>query len=321
MQLFYFMYDLIIVGGGPAGATAAIYAARKQLKTVFITSEWGGQSTVSPDIQNWVGSPHISGAELARNLRTHVETYATDLLSIITPGQANSCSFTNDSVTVGLTDGNTFSGKALFVATGAVRRKLDIPGAALYEHKGLTYCASCDGPLFSDMPVCVIGGGNAAFETALQLAAYCSSITLLTRSDTFRADEVTVTAARANKKITMITSATPTAISGDAFVTGLSYRTPSDTTDQTLAVNGIFVEIGLVPNTQWLNNTLALDPAGHIIVDPKNQRAINVHTNTPHRAWAAGDCTDGLYHQNNIAAGDAVKALEDLYIFLQKEHS
>jgi alkyl hydroperoxide reductase subunit F len=311
------MQDLIIVGGGPAGATAAVYAARKQLKTTFVTSEWGGQSTVSEDIQNWIGSPHISGADLAKNLKAHVEEYAADHVRIIAPALAQSLKVGQDHVTVTLNSGEVLEARSLFVATGAIRRTLDIPGAKEYEHKGLTYCASCDGPLFADQDVVVVGGGNAAFETALQLAAYCKTVMLLNRSDSYRADEVTIAAAQKNPRITLITNAAPTRVEGEKFVSAFVY-TDASQKEVTLAVTGVFVEVGLLPNTPWLGDMVILDATKHVVVDPRTQRASYATETVTCRVWAAGDCTDGIYHQNNISSGDAVKALEDLYIFLHK---
>jgi len=189
-------YELLIVGGGPAGAAAAIYAARKRLKTLFITNEWGGQSTVSTDIQNWIGTPSISGADLAKSLKAHVEANASDTLTILSPALATGLAPKDDSVEV-TTNKGVFSARALLVTSGAQRRKLEVPGAAEYDQKGLTYCASCDGPLFDGKDVVVVGGGNAAFETALQLLAYCKTVTLLNRTETFRADEITIASATA----------------------------------------------------------------------------------------------------------------------------
>ena len=303
------MYDLIIVGGGPAGSAAAIYAARKQLKTLLVTDEWGGQSNISPDIQNWVGFKSISGADLAKSFREHVETYAGSVLTI-THGKATSIDTKDDSITVHFANGKVEEAKTLFVATGSTRRKLEIPGATEYDQKGLTYCASCDGPLFSGQDVAVIGGGNAAFETAAQLLAYAKSVTLLNRSDVFRADEVTVAKVLSNPKMKAIKNAEPAEVIGEKFVTGLKWRDATINAEQTLDVAGIFVEIGLLPNTTWLGNAVNMNPIKQVIVDPRTQK-----TSHP-RIWAAGDCTDGLYHQNNIAAGDAVKALEDIYVYL-----
>lgn len=305
------MLDLIIIGGGPAGAAAAIYAARKQLKTVQITSEWGGQSAVSSEIQNWVGTPSIMGADLADALKKHVEAYKGDYLEVISPMLATKLSTFDDHVEVTTQDGAVYAAKTALVAAGAQRRKLDVPGAAEYDNKGLTYCASCDGPLFAGMDVAVIGGGNAAFETALQLLAYCKTVTLLNRSDSFRADEISVAAAKAKPNMRIITNAVPAEVVGEKFVTGLKWK-DAQGNESLLPISGIFVEIGLLPNSDWLGNTLELNEVRQIKVDPRTQR-----TSHP-RVWAAGDITDGPYHQNNIAAGDAVKALEDIYQFVNK---
>ncbi len=306
------MYDLAIVGGGPAGAAAAVYAARKRLKTIFITDEWGGQSTVSTEIQNWIGTPAISGAELAANLRKHVESYAGDSLSIIAPARAASLAPKEDSVGIALADGTTYEAKAVLIAAGARRRKLEIPGAAQFDQKGLTYCASCDGPLFADKDVAVIGGGNAAFETAAQLLAYCKTVTLFNRTETFRADEITVRAVLAHPNMRVIKNAEPTAILGSQFVEGVRWKDTQTGKEDTLPVAGVFVEIGLLPNTEWLGNALGMNQIKQIKIDPRTGR-----TSHP-RVWAAGDCTDSLYHQNNIAAGDAVRALEDIYMTLHR---
>src|SRR3989344_2590824 len=190
------MYDLIIVGGGPAGPAPAIHAARKPPKTVFLTMAWGGQSTVSTEIQNWVGTTKISGAELAANLRKHVEEYKGEFLEVRSPAEATGLKTFDDHIEVTTKKGETVSASAVLVTSGAQRRKLDILGAAEFDQKGLTYCASCDGPLFAGQDVAVVGGGNAAFATSLQLLAYCKTVTLVNRSDKFRADEITVAAAK-----------------------------------------------------------------------------------------------------------------------------
>jgi alkyl hydroperoxide reductase subunit F len=307
------MYDLAIIGGGPAGAAAAIYAARKRLKTIFITSEWGGQSTVSFDIQNWIGTPSISGQDLAKNLRAHVEAYAADTVTIISPALAASCMTHDDYVEIMTDKGVTYQAKATLIASGSRRRKLEAPGADTFDQKGLTYCASCDGPLFDGKDVAVVGGGNAALETVLQLLAYCKSVTLLNRSEVLRADEVTIAAALKHSNFTLIKNAETTEVIGDKFVNGLRYKDTKTNVETLLNVEGIFVEVGLLPNTEWLNDIVALTPFKQVIVDPKTQRTSNP------RVWAAGDCTDGLYHQNNIAAGDAIKALEDIYVFVQRD--
>jgi alkyl hydroperoxide reductase subunit F len=307
------LYDLVIVGGGPAGTASAVYAARKRLKTLLVTEEWGGQSNVSADIQNWIGTPSISGANLAKSFKGHVEASAGDSLTIMSPARAVSLEPKEDSVTVTFKNGETVSARALLVTSGANRRKLEIPGAAEFDQKGLTYCASCDGPLFADQDVAVVGGGNAAFETALQLLAYCKSVTLFNRSETLRADEITVKSALAHNNMRIVKNAEPVAVVGEQFVTGFKWKDTKTGKEETTPVSGIFVEIGLLPNTDWVGGALEMNAIKQVKVDPRTQK-----TSHP-RVWAAGDCTDGLYHQNNIAAGDAVKALEDIYMALHRE--
>lgn len=308
-------YDLIIVGGGPAGASAAIYAARKQLKTVFLTMEWGGQSAVSSEIQNWIGVPKIMGADLADALQKHVQEYKGEFLEIHSPVEAIGLKTFDDHIEVTTKKGETYAAKALIVATGAQRRKLMVPGAAEFDQKGLTYCASCDGPLFAGQDVVVVGGGNAAFETSLQLLAYCKTVTLLNRTDSFRADEITIAAAKAHPNMRIILNAEPTKVIGEQFVTGITYKDGKTGEETQLPVSGIFVEIGLIPNTGWTGDVLEKNTIGQVKVNPRTLQASHA------RVWAAGDCTDGIYHQNNIAAGDAVKALEDVYMFLRKSKS
>jgi alkyl hydroperoxide reductase subunit F len=301
------LYDLIIIGGGPAGSSAAVYAARKQLKTLLIVKEWGGQSIVSDDIQNWIGTPHISGADLAKNLRAHVEEYKGDILTIVEE-DVTEVSGVDGNFTV-TTNKNSHTSKTILIATGSVRRKLDVAGAERLEHKGLTYCASCDGPLFSDTDVVVIGGGNAGFESAAQLLAYCKSVTLLSRSEP-RADAITVEKLTKNEHFTLIKNATPKEIHGEIFVDGITY-TKTDTGEEVhLPVSAVFVEIGQIPATSFVKDIVELNDTSNVVINPRTQET------SVKGIWSAGDCTDVLYHQNNIAAGDAVRALEDIYLHL-----
>ncbi len=304
-------YDLIIIGGGPAGAAAAVYAARKRLKTLLLVAEWGGQSVVSEQIYNWIGTEALSGNDLAQNFKKHVEANVGESLEVI-DGQ-KVISLTEPDSALGAvfrvkTDGNKeFNGKTILIASGSGRRKITAKNADKFENKGLTYCASCDGPLFADMDVAVIGGGNAGFETAAQLLAYCKSVTLINRSNTFRADEITVEKVLRNPKMSAIKNAEILEIKGDKFVEGLVYKDATGETKE-LKVAGIFVEIGQIPNTDFAKGLVPLDEIGRIKIDARNQK-----TEIP-GIWAAGDCTNVLYHQNNIAAGDAVRALENIYL-------
>jgi alkyl hydroperoxide reductase subunit F len=305
-------YDLIIIGGGPAGIAAGVYAARKKVRTLTLTYDFGGQSSVSADIQNWIGNKSISGEQLAKDLKAHLYGYESADFVIKEGVKVTKVEARGKNFAVTTDGGETFETRAVFVGTGAERRKLTVPGAAEYEHKGITYCATCDGPLYADQDVVVIGGGNAAFETAVQLLAYCQSVTLINRSDTFRADEITVEKVRANPKMKIITNAELLSFSGNKFVESLKYKDVKTDTEHELATQGVFVEIGLIPTTWFVKDLVQLNEIGQVIVDPRNQA-----TNIP-GIWAAGDCTNGLYHQNNIAAGDAIKALEDIYQYLHR---
>jgi len=304
------LYDLIIIGGGPAGVAGGVYAARKQLKTAFIAEEMGGQSAVSEGIENWIGTIKISGTDFAKALRAHLEAYKSDVVEVYEGERVINLAQEDLFFTATTSAGKTYRARAVLVASGAARRKLDIPGTREFENKGVTYCASCDGPLFSGMDVAVVGGGNAGFETAAQLLAYTKSVTLIHRHKEFKADPVTVEQILKNPHMHTLTNSEPVAVKGDKFVTGLVIRDRETNEEKEISVSGVFVEAGILPNTDFAANILTLDGAKRIIVDPKNQRA------SVEGVWAAGDCTNELYHQNNIAAGDAVKALEDLYHWL-----
>lgn len=307
------MNDLIIIGGGPAGVAAGVYAARKRLKTVLIAEEVGGQSSVSEGIENWIGTPKIHGGELAKLFRAHLESVKNDGLELAFHERVVSLTKKDDgSFAVRTKSGKEFSALAVLIVTGAGRRTLDVPGAQKFENKGVTYCASCDGPLFAGMNVVVVGGGNAGFETALQLLAYAKSVALIHRHQELKADPVTVEKAAAHQNIRIIRHAEPVEVVGDQFVTGLKYQDKNTGTIEELPVSGIFVEAGVLPNTDFVEGVIELDAVKRIKADPRNQRT------SVEGIWAAGDCTDELYHQNNIAAGDGVKALEDIYLWIKK---
>lgn len=302
-------FELVIIGGGPAGCSAAVYAARKKLKTLLITDEWGGQSIVSETIYNWIGTPEISGHDLAESFRKHVEYYQGEDITIHTGDRASKAEKQEDGFVITTQQGKTFTTKTILITAGSSRRKVEVPGASELEHKGLTYCASCDGPLFSGQDVAVIGGGNAGFESAAQLAQYCKSVTILHRNEEFRADPITVEKVLARDNVRAFTNANISEVLGEKFVSGLKYKDTKGN-EQELAVTGIFVEVGQIPNTNMVDGLVDLDDAKRVKIDYMRQRT------SVEGIWAAGDCTNVLYHQNNIAAGDAVRALEDIYNFL-----
>lgn len=304
-------YDLIIIGGGPAGTAAGVYASRKRLKTLLLTSEWGGQSIVSPDIQNWIGTPSISGDALAKSLEAHLRTYADQVLTIKDRSLVTSLKKEGDVFVVETEKGERLTSKSILIASGSKRRALQVPGAAEFENKGLTYCASCDGPMFAGADVAVVGGGNAAIETAAQLLAYAKSVTLIHRGETLKADPVTVEKVSADPKLKIILNSEVAKVGGDKFVNSIVVKNRLTGQEEMLAVTGVFVEIGMLPNTDFVGDLVPLDEYGRIKIDPWTQK-----TEVP-GVWAAGDCTNIKYHQNNISAGHAVTALEDIYVTLK----
>jgi len=306
------MYELAIIGGGPAGVAAGVYASRKQIKTVFITKDFLSQSSVSDSIENWIGTVSLSGMDLAKSLETHLKAYAGDIVDLKTGVLAQSISKIEGGYEITYNTGESVQTKTILIATGSHRRQLKVPGADTFEHKGVTYCATCDGPMFTGKDVAVIGGGNAGFESAAQLLAYAKSVTLLHKNDTFRADPVTVEAVLKDPKMTALTNVDIVEVKGETFVNGLVYKDQKTSEEKTLDVTGVFVEIGAVPTTEYAKDVVTLDDYNRVVIDPWNQRTSELGI------WAAGDCTNGVYHQNNIATGDAVKALEDIYIYLQQ---
>jgi alkyl hydroperoxide reductase subunit F len=306
-------YELLIIGGGPGGVSAGVYAARKRIKTALVTESFGGQSIESEGIQNWIGTINISGLDLAKAMETHLRAYASDVVNIMSGKRVRSLEKNGDNFKATTETGEEIIAKTVLVTAGSTRRKLDIPGSREFENKGITYCASCDGPLYSDSDVVVVGGGNAGFESAAQLAAYCKKVYILHKNESFKADEVTVEKVLSKENVAPVLNAEITSVEGDKFVTSINYKDKTTQKAINLPVSGVFVEIGLLPQTTFLGEIVEKNQIGQIIVDPKTQRSKTLGI------WAAGDCTDGLYHQNNIASGDAVKALEDIYLFLNAQ--
>ncbi|MBI1957304.1 MAG: FAD-dependent oxidoreductase [Candidatus Niyogibacteria bacterium] len=321
------LYDVIIIGGGPAGCAAAVYAARKQLKTLLITESFGGQSIVSDDIQNWIGEPHISGFDLAKKLEAHVRAYS-EQVAIAMPERAvkvraERCLPTGQAGAVGEermcdfevdTDkGNAYIGKTIVLVAGARRRKLGIPGEDKFEGKGVAYCSTCDAPLFSGKRVAVVGGGNAGLEAVQDLFPYASEVTIIEYGEALKGDPVTQEEIKKNPKLKdIILNAQTLEVLGDKTVSGLKYKDRATGEEKVLEVDGIFVEIGSVPNSEMVKDLVELDKWGQVIIDSK-------HASTSHAGiFAAGDITDDPYKQNNVSAGDAVKAALATYAYLQK---
>ncbi len=302
------MYDVIIIGGGPAGAAAAVYSARKKLKTLLITESFGGQSVVSDDIQNWIGETHISGFDLAKKLEDHVRSFG-DAVEIKMPERATKI---EEGFVVTTDQGNKYNSKTIILAAGARRKKLGIPGDEKFEGKGVVYCSTCDAPLFGGKTVAVVGGGNAGLEAVVDLFPYADKIYLVVRSDSMKGDAVTQEEIKKNNKVEIIYNASSEEILGDKFVTGLRYKDLKTNEIKTIDADGVFVEIGSIPNSEIARGLVELNKLGEVVVNSK-------HSSTSHPGiFAAGDITDDPYKQNNISVGDAVKAALAAYNYILK---
>lgn len=302
------MYDLIIIGGGPAGVAAAVYAGRKKLKTLFITESFGGQSMVSDDIGNWVGVKKITGFEFAKILEDHVKSQED--VEIKMPEKVLAVKEAESSFKVSTDKGNNYQAKALIVTSGGRRRRLNVLGEDKFEGRGVSYCSTCDAPIFKNKIVAVIGGGNAGLEAVIDLIPYAAKIYLINRSPEPTGDPLTLGEVSKSDKVAIINNAQTEEIEGDKFVSGLKYLNKTDNQNKKLAVEGIFVEIGSVPNSDFLNGLVETNKAREIIVDHKTGA-----TSRP-GIFAAGDVTDEIYKQNNISAGDGVVAALSAYNYL-----
>ncbi len=304
------MYDLIIIGGGPGGVAAGVYAARKKMKAAIIAREFGGQSVVSNEIQNWIGTPSISGFDLAQKLEEHLR--AQEGIEVVDGDWAEKVEEMPDGLRVTTRSGKVLETKYLMVATGSRRRKLNVPGEQELDGKGVVYCSTCDAPLFKDKRVVVVGGGNAGLEAALDSIPYAAEITVLDRNPELKGDPITQEKIKADPKVRILPNAEISAILGEGAVTGLTYKDLVSGEEKKLAADGVFVEIGAVPNSDLAKGLAETNPAGEIKVDHATQRSSHP------RIWAAGDVSDVLYKQNNISTGDAVKAVLNIYERLHK---
>lgn len=306
------MYDIVIIGGGPAGIAAGVYAARKKIKAVLITETFGGQSFVSADIQNWIGTKSVSGFDLAKMLEDHLR--AQEGIEIEDGVLISKVTKEGNLFKVVTNDGKEFETKALLITSGSRRKKLNIPGEAKLDGKGVAYCSTCDAPIFKDKRVAVVGGGNAGLEAVLDLIPYASEIYLLEYSDALKGDRITQEKIKNNPKVKIITMVKTLEVCGDNFVTSLKYEDRTTGVAKDMALDGVFVEIGSVPNADMVKDLVSLNKYGEIIVDHKTQKT------SCEGIWAAGDVSDVLYKQNNISAGDAVKAILNIYDYLNKQN-
>jgi alkyl hydroperoxide reductase subunit F len=307
-------YDTIIIGGGPTGTAASIYAARKQLKALLITDSFGGQSVVSNDIDNWIGDIRISGFDLAQKFEAHIKAQPNletliDRVSKIekiqdTPYPLYQVNTQGDKV---------FQTKTLILGLGANRRKLNVPGEEKFSAKGVAYCATCDAPFFADQKVAVVGGGNAGLESALDLLAYASEVYLFNRTSELKGDPGTADKIQAHPKFKGVLHNTEvTEIFGETMVTGVNYINNITQETGQLDITGLFIEIGSIPNSDLVKDLVETNQIGEIILNHKYA------TTSAPGIFAAGDVTDEAYKQNNISAGDAVKAALSAYQYIHK---
>jgi len=292
-------FDVLVVGGGPAGASSAIYAVRKGLKTGIVADRFGGQVVDTMGIENFISVQATEGPKLVKQLEEHVKSYPVDIMY---HQRASSIKRVNDTVTVTLENGAELEAKTVIISTGARWRELGVPGEKEYNGKGVAYCPHCDGPLFKGKPVAVIGGGNSGVEAAIDLANIVKHVTVVQYDDKLTADQVLVDRLNSLDNVTVITNAITKEIVGNDTVTGFDYEDRTNQQQHHVDVDGVFVQIGLVPNTGWLSDSpVTLTKWGEIEIDKHNA------TSMP-GVYAAGDCTDIPYKQIVIAMGEGANA-------------
>lgn len=296
------MYDLIIVGAGPAGITASVYAARKKMEFLVISKDIGGQAAWSGDIENYTGYQFITGPELAAKFEEHMRKYNI-------PVKENEVAIevrkSGDAVSI-VTNKDKYEARAVIIASGKRTKELNVPGEKEFKNRGLTYCATCDGPLFSNKDVAVIGGGNSAMDAVLQMTKIARHIHLLNITERLGGDEVMREQVEHSEKVTVINNSLVTAITGDKFVNGIKINRQGK--EETLAVEGVFVEIGLLPNSEFAKD-VEKNQMQEIKINPYNE------TNIP-GIFAAGDVTDVPQKQIIIAAGEGSKACLSAFRYL-----
>ena len=301
------LYDTIIIGGGPAAAAAAVYAARKKLRTLLITEKFGGQSTVSASIGNWIGELSISGTELSNKLKKHVDAQGNveikEQENVIGVSEGPNCTYEVKSG-----KGGSYWSRSLIVASGARRRRLNVPGEDKFDGKGVAFCSTCDAPFYNDLDVAVAGSGNSALETVVDLLPYAKRVYMIIRSEKLKGDPVNQEKVTRSPKVQIIESAAVQEIVGNQSVTGLRYKKAGETKE--LSVSGVFIEIGLIPNSEFIRSLVDTNDAGEIVVDHVTGKTSKIGI------FAAGDVTDDPFKQNNIAAGDGVRAALSAYDFV-----
>ncbi|MEJ5022907.1 alkyl hydroperoxide reductase subunit F [Ochrobactrum vermis] len=303
-------FDVLVVGGGPAGAAAAIYAARKGIRTGIVAERFGGQVLDTAAIENFISVPHTEGPQLANHLEQHVRQYDVDIMNLQRAIRLAPTKIDGGLHELVLENGASLRARAVILATGARWRQMNVPGEQEYRNKGVAYCPHCDGPLFKGKRVAVIGGGNSGVEAAIDLAGLVAHVTLIEYDSQLRADAVLQSKLASLPNVRIVTSALTTELSGDGErVTGLIYKDRNSDNVQEVQLEGVFVQIGLVPNTEWLRGAVALTPHGEIEIDHRadtSQAGI----------FAAGDVTTVPYKQIVTAIGEGSKAALSAFDYL-----
>jgi alkyl hydroperoxide reductase subunit F len=295
-------FDVLVVGGGPAGAAAAIYAARKGIRTGVVAERFGGQVLDTVAIENLVSVPYTEGPKVAAALEAHVSDYDVDVLHLQRATRLVPAPHDGGLTTIGLECGASVQARTVVLATGARWRQMGVPGEEDYRNRGVTFCPHCDGPLFKGKRVAVIGGGNSGVEAAIDLAGIVAHVTLLEFDDALRADGVLQRKLHSLQNVHVIVGARTTEVLGDGTtVVGLTYEQRATGDERRIDLDGVFVQIGLLPNTDWLRGTVELSPRGEVVVDERGA------TSVP-GVFAAGDCTTAPYKQIVVALGAGATA-------------
>ncbi|PNY20500.1 NADH dehydrogenase [Streptococcus parauberis] len=304
------VYDVLVIGGGPAGNSSAIYAARKGLKTGLLAETFGGQVMETVGIENMIGTLYTEGPKLMAQIEEHTKSYNVDIIKV---QLATSIAKKEDLIEVTLANGAVLQAKTAILALGAKWRNINVPGEDEFRNKGVTYCPHCDGPLFEGKDVAVIGGGNSGMEAALDLAGLCKQVTVLEFLPEVKADQVLQDRAAKTNNLTIITNAATKDIVGQDHVTGLNYTDRESQEEKHIDLEGVFVQIGLIPNTQWLKDSgIELTDRGEIVVDGHGS------TNIP-GIFAAGDCTNSIYKQIIISMGSGATAAIGAFDYLIRQ--
>lgn len=304
------MYDVVIIGGGPGGVAAGVYSARKKMKTLFLTDTIGGQSSVSATIENWIGDITIKGFEFAQKLEKHLR--AQEDIEIKTGEKVAAVKKREQDFVVETEKGETFETKSVVVTSGGRHRHLDVPGEEKFVGKGVVYCSTCDAPFFKEKTVAVVGSGNSGLEACQDLFPYAKKIYLLSRARELTGDPLTQKEVVEHEKVEVIYSADTKEVLGENAVSGLTYENLETKEIRKLEVQGVFVEIGMVPNTELVKDLVKMNNYGEIIIDHRTGE-----TNVP-GIFAAGDATDAAFKQNNISTGQGVIAALSAYEYVKK---